>query len=160
MKSERPLLVPPVFEYTLDMTKELCKVKHNLMTENWLESDEISIYTDASKHDNRVGCAWVAVERFLTDTPRKRRLPDDYNIVEAELMGMLGALREWHGRCEQLFIYPDCQPALKLIWSMSLTAERAAIWHMFAPALNDIATAVTFGWSPGHVGIVGNELAD
>ena len=107
-----------------------------------------------------VGCAWVAVKRGLADTPQKRRLPDDNNIVEAELMAMLGALRECHGHCEQLFIYSDCQPTLKLIRSMSPTGERAAIWHMFAPALNSIPTAVTFGWSPGHVGILGNELAN
>ena len=102
----------------------------------------------------------MAVERGLADTAQKRRLPDDYNIVEAELMGKLGALREWHGRCEQLFIYSNCQPALKLIRSMSPTGKRAAIWYMFTLTLNSIATAVTFGWSSGHVDIVGNELAD
>ena len=160
MKSDPPFLILPVFEDTPDMTKELYKIKHDLTTENRLELDEISIYTDASKHHDGVGCAWVAVEQVLADTPRKGRLPDNYNIVEAKLIGMLGALREWHGCCEQLFIYSNCQPALKLIRSMSPTGERAAIWHMFAPALNDIAMAITFGWSPGHVGIVGNELAD
>ena len=54
MKSDRPLLLPPVFEDILDMTKKLCKVKHNLTTENRLESDAISIYTDVSKHHDGV----------------------------------------------------------------------------------------------------------
>ena len=160
MESDRLLLRTPIFEDSLDMTRELCKTKHILTTENRLESNEVSIYTDASKHQVGVGCAWVAMERGLADTSRKRRLPDDYNIVEAELIGMLGALQEWHGRGEHLFIYSDCQRAIKLIRIMSRTGERAAILHMFAPGLEGIATAVTFGWSPGHVGILGNELAD
>lgn len=92
MESNQLLTIPPAFDNTIDMDKAKGTTAHSLIVDAKRDSDDVCIYTDASKHRGGVGCAWVSFQRGLADTPRRRRLPNDYNIVEAELMGMLGAL--------------------------------------------------------------------
>lgn len=38
--------------------------------------------------------------------------------------------------------------------------EHAGIWESFAPAIGSMTGDITFGWSPRHSNIYGNELAD
>lgn len=97
LESDHVLKNPQTFDGSQDLTKELGVIRHNATVESNWATDNVCIYTDASKHQEGVGCAWVAIERGLADTSRKRRLPDEYNIVEAELIGMLDALRKWSG---------------------------------------------------------------
>nr|CAI5839633.1 unnamed protein product [Callosobruchus analis] len=114
------------------------------------------IYTDGSKSDDKVGSAFITSEQS-----HYWKLDRASSIFTAELYAIWQALR-----------YVEyCQTGTFLICCDSLTALRTIkATFSFDPLIQNINETyhwltstgknVIFVWTPGHVGIVGNERAD
>jgi len=87
------------------------------------------------------------------------KLPDDWSVVECELVAILWALKQLDQLgIRRAVVFTDWKAALEIIGSMTKHGYRSAIWEAFVPAINAL-DEVAFGWSPRHVGIAGNEIA-
>ena len=109
------------------MTKDNGIAIHKIIADEARRTEQVYLYSDMSKYCEGVGCAWLAIEPGVTDKPWKRRLQDDYNIIEAELIGILDALRKWCRRRDNMYIYSNWQPALRLIKGMAPSGELVVI---------------------------------
>jgi len=118
-----------------------------------------AIYTDGSKEQEKTACAFVTAEHVST-----YRLPDESDIIEAELQAIVMA-------GQHLVDHPDIKKAV--LFTDSLTALNllsTSQQHDYALYTNEImlsnrrlqsnGTDLVLVWVPAHVGIPGNEAAD
>ncbi|GBM54903.1 Putative protein in type-1 retrotransposable element R1DM [Araneus ventricosus] len=118
-------------------------------------SISLSIYTDGSKLDGRVGAAFHVVEGTFT-VDFQFRLEDYNSVFQAELSALCQAL-QWklinrpHQHCD---IFTDSMSALKALQKHqprnNLVEEIKAIQDGF----------VSLHWVKAHIGVEGNESAD
>ena len=114
------------------------------------------IYTDGSRSSDGVGCAAIVPSRSL-----RARLPSHASVLSAELTAIsfaVDALRNFASGSYTVFtdsrsaiqclpsIYPRHPVAVRILESLYM--------------LFDLDIQVTFCWTPAHVDIRGNELAD
>jgi ribonuclease HI len=119
--------------------------------------DHVPIYTDGSKSNNFVGCAYA-----IGDKACSYRLHNALSIFSAEILAIVKALEQIRGRREKNFIiYTD---SLSVLHSMSDPDHRsnALIFKVFnlVNGLISSGYSILFCWVPSHVGIEGNEIAD
>lgn len=133
----------------------------NSMIDNHFQ-DWHRIYTDASKHTSHVGIG-VYHEQF--NIVQKIKFPPESSVFTGECYGILKALEYiLLMKLEKTLILSDSKSALMAIQRYPFQSK-----HMY-PVIFNIRTAlhncvlrgyvVMFAWIPGHVGIVGNVLAD
>jgi ribonuclease HI len=119
-------------------------------------SDSTHIFTDGSKTDVGVACAFVTPTSSFS-----YRLPNNSSIFTAELFALLKAVKYITSiRPIKFTIFSDSLSSLQAI---AKTNNPNALVSQIQHALN-IAhkkdKEISFCWIPGHVGIEGNENAD
>jgi ribonuclease HI len=120
-------------------------------------SNYIPIYTDGSKCDSFVGCAYV-----IGNTECSYRLHPAFSIFSAEMIAIFKALEiiSSHGKYN-FIIYTDSLSTL-----LSLSSPNSHSHSLIFKILNlldhlsSLGLSVLFCWVPSHVGIFGNERVD
>src|SRR5207302_813883 len=141
--------------------KEVMAARHRLLFKELSSSSDLVVYTDRSKSSEGAGVAWTVFVRGQVTGAGGCAVPSSWSIVECELFAAVCALRACRssarGRPVHLFL--DCVPALILIENMMSDGDSAEMWEVMVPLLNEF-TSVSFGWVPGHMGVLGNEAVD
>ena len=167
----QPWQVPPwkLEHAVIDSDYATCSKKDNpnliaieaKMKIDQLHQHTLKIFTDGSKIENRVGCAWTIPSLQIT---KNYRLTDNSSITTAELMAILEALR-FICNCPRTFIsitiLTDSKSALQSITRENGT--RTELVREIMILIHEIrirGTEVSLIWIPSHVGIHGNDEAD
>ena len=133
----------------------------HLMKQNFQElqsrlSDYQHIYTDGSKVEDKVGCAYISGSHH-----EKIRLPDGSSIFTAESKAINMALDYvMNNSLENKFvIFSDSLSVLK---SLNHTSSKNPIIQNVIEKHHELSKTkeILFCWLPSHVGIKGNEAAD
>ncbi|KAL1447432.1 hypothetical protein WDU94_005533 [Cyamophila willieti] len=113
------------------------------------------VYTDGSKDENGVGCAFTIPDRNIV---KKYSLNKDASIFHAELYAILQSLI--------MIIDMSMEKAIIITDSLSCLQALVQLGHP-NPLVQKIQSLFTsyqaeikFFWCPSHVGIAGNESAD
>lgn len=162
-----PFVTPPWQrgpETHIDETEEKARNRHDRETATGLS---LSIYTDGSGIDGRIGAAAVCP---LTQQTRAADMGSDTvsTVYAAELKGVSLALKiaqeytDRDGRRQKVAIYTDNQAA---IWSLTKAEGRSGAYIVKDIArqiqnLQDRGRQVEVRWIPAHTGVPGNEAAD
>ena len=116
----------------------------------------VSIYTDGSKSNNGVGLSVIT-----SDLKEKRKMPPYSSVFSAELGAISLALYKISSLpYKQFTIYTDSQSALNALEAFNPKHPGVRGIQENIHILHRRNIEVSFCWSPGHVGIKGNELAD
>jgi ribonuclease HI len=164
------ITVPPVAPWTLAKPRVLLDLHHatakgSTTPEIYLSKfreivssypDRQAIYTDGSKVGDRVACAAVS-----NTTTYNRRLPDGASIYSAELTAILLALDlAKRDRSTKFFICTDSLSSLEAIKNRKLDQPFIQEIYSKLSKLANLRKSIYFVWTPGHIGIAGNERAD
>ena len=137
----------------LAFNKEFSRVRQNYS--NYFEA-----YTDGSKHDDKVGAA--AHFPSHPDRPSAVRLRDTSSVFNAELEGILLALRRFKtvARHRKYFvIFTDSLSATQAVREKNFKNKNIVrILNLIRSFPSQVR--ISFVWIPAHVGIRGNEIAD
>ena len=134
-------------------------------------TEQIKVYSDGSAHDGQVGAAAILQRAGKPNRTLRLHLgtTEQHTVYEAELVGMIMGLhlikteKKKNMKCA---LNVDNQAALVAIKSeMNKSGQHLAanILQIAKQLLNGKGNKrfrLTFRWSAGHVGIVGNEEAD
>ena len=117
------------------------------------------IFTDGSKHDGRVGSAYVIM--FSNDVVKtdQFRLPDSCSVYQAELYAIHQAalFASLHDFDMDITFLSDSQAALQALQSDRITSR---VVLDTIRALDNLNGDINLVWVPAHAGIFGNEKAD
>ena len=112
-----------------------------------------------------------ALKRGIGEGIRGKRLPESYEVVDAELTAILHALTTTasrdNPRRRRCLVCSDCLSALRMVedaWRMGVTwtgarSGRAAILHAINEVREKIELCVMM-WNPAHSGVANNAVAD
>jgi ribonuclease HI len=120
-------------------------------------SDYTPIFTDGSKSDNFVGCAFI-----IGDIVKSHRLHPSFSIFTAEIIAIVKALEDLSQfQGDKFIFYVD---SLSVLEALSSPNQRShplihKVLHIL-DRLSSLGFKILFCWVPSHVGISGNELAD
>ena len=153
-------LVTPSVDVSLSETKK-DDVSPELFKARALEhidsyTNHISAYTDGSKTDEGVGCAFVC-----GDTTRSFTLPSHASVYTSELIAINKLL--CYIQVESGMSYLILSDSLSSLLTISSFYPCSPIAQEILQRLTDLDRAgkhVTICWIPSHVGIAGNERAD
>ena len=119
-------------------------------------TNHTSTYTDGSKTDQGVGCAFVS-----GDTTRSFTLPGHASVFTSELVALVKALSYIEVGSETLhLILTDSLSALLALRTFYPQNPLVQDILKRLTALDQAGKEITLCWIPSHVGILGNELAD
>ena len=153
-------ITKPNILFDLHNSKKSLSDSH-LMKQNFQElqsrlSDYQHIYTDGSKVEDKVGCAYISGSHH-----EKIRLPDGSSIFTVESKAIDMALDYvMNNSLENKFvIFSDSLSVLK---SLNHTASKNPKIQNVIEKHHELSKSkdVLFCWLPSHVGIKGNEAAD
>ena len=153
-------ITKPNILFDLHNSKKSLSDSH-LMKQNFQElqsrlSDYQHIYTDGSKVEDKVGCAYISGSHH-----EKIRLPDGSSIFTAESKAIDMALDYvMNNSLENNFvIFSDSLSVLK---SLNHTASKNPKIQNVIEKRHELSKSkeILFCWLPSHVGIKGNEAAD
>jgi len=83
-----------------------------------------------------------------------------YDSVRIELAAITCAMEDAvMKKVKNCTLFMDCIPAIRTINSMQKEGQAAGIWNIMVPIINQL-DEVRIHWTPGHIGIEGNEAAD
>lgn len=119
-------------------------------------TDAACIYTDGSKTNENVGCAY-----YVNNETYKWKLPPIASVYTAELMAISKAL-DYCGN-KQKNDYIICTDSLSSIDSLeNVFSDDPLVQEILAKrdALRKAGKKTIIVWTPGHIGINGNEKAD
>ena len=161
---DRPRLYPPRFtpgsrlEPTRGMTKEDAATAFKAWFAG-LPSWDITVFSDGSKTAEGLGYGYAIYEGQTLVEEGRGSLDSCGVVFDAEALGALRGL----DKARQL--YPDapitlCIDNTATIWCIQKDASPTSQW-VFIKIHQLLGTGtVTLKWSPGHLGIEGNERAD
>lgn len=111
------------------------------------------IYTDGSKMDNNVGCAFVLDEQTF-----KFHLPSECSIFTAELYAILKAIEYAKQNITHAIVVTDSLSSIQIIQDPH--SSNHIVQHIQDALLNTENSHIRIMWAPSHQGIHGNEKAD
>ena len=161
----RPFRVPPWLVPTIDTC--LLDIKKSFHSAPCIQSlfldhmpkheDSVCIYTDGSKSDDAVGCAAI-----INDTEYSAKLSKQNSSFSAELIAILLILKNilYNSNFNNFTIFSDSKSALSAIKSFYPNNSLILDIQFYLTRLTNSGKRISFCWSPGHVGIQGNEDAD
>ncbi|XP_023238091.1 uncharacterized protein LOC111636936 [Centruroides sculpturatus] len=124
----------------------------------WLEQN-LNIFTDGSKNDEEVGCAFVAFQRNTEIYTFSDRLGSTCSAFQAELWAILSAIK-W---CNHNFNSTD----INIFTDSCSSVQAISNYNWRHPIVNCILNNLlennnrfTVIWVRGHCGVFGNERAD
>ena len=149
-----------------DINLELCKsskqntdplvLRHTFEETISKYKDHLLIFTDGSKSDDAVGCAFYSSEGAGT-----QRLDADSSIFTAESRAISKALTHAaKSRRKKVLVLSDSLSVLKGLQNFYCTDPRLTKILDGVDKINRKGREVRFLWVPSHVGIRGNEVAD
>lgn len=119
----------------------------------------IPVYTDGSKSESGVGFAAVLPFRII-----KGKLPNSSSILSAEISAIYCALFALNNinlnKNSQIVIYSDSQSALQSLISYDHQNPLVINCKIKIHRLSQKGHRTLLCWTPSHVGIRGNEIAD
>ena len=137
------------------------------IVENESRNEDISIYTDGSKIENRTGFGWVVYKGEFIITQGCVGLPDHSTVYEAECMAIIYALRElmsMYKACPSLgkvVLYADNQAALLTLLKIKVVGRlRCDLVNTVEEFETTFPGSLHFFWVKGHSNVTGNENAD
>ena len=116
-------------------------------------------YTDGSKSEHKVAAA-----AFFTkdpDNPKTTRLRDGSSVFNAELEGILLALKKFLtlSQPKNFILYTDSLSAVESLRNKTFKIENVKRFYNLLKKIPP-QTQLVIAWVPSHVGISGNEKAD
>ena len=116
-------------------------------------------YTDGSKSEHKVAAA-----AFFTkdpDNPKTTRLRDGSSVFNAELEGILLALKKFLtlSQPKNFIIYTDSLSAVEGLRNKTFKTKNVKHFYNLLKKISP-QTQLVIAWVPSHVGISGNEKAD
>ena len=116
-------------------------------------------YTDGSKSEQKVAAA-----AFFTkdpDNPKTTRLRDGSSVFNAELEGILLALKKFLtlSQPKNFIIYTDSLSAVEGLRNKTFKTKNVKRFYNLLKKISP-QTQLVIAWVPSHVGISGNEKAD
>jgi ribonuclease HI len=167
----QPYIVPPwwipVATCIIPRTKEDAKSFHeNLINLHQNNVSHACIYTDGSGNQGNIGAAAYSPTTHLT-TFKKLGKDTEFNVYAGELYGIILALRlclNYLPTVTSLTIFIDNQAAISAFSNPFSQSGQT----LLVEALDLIQTlnfsrytfSLSLVWTPGHCGIIGNEIAD
>jgi ribonuclease HI len=149
---------------TFQFDKETTDVAKRNLTNQVIETynQHIQIYTDGSKKDKVVGCAYHIPQFGQTHT---HRIPDNLSVYTSELTALLEATK-WclNQNGTNFVIFTDSLSSLQALQAnTNLKKGRADLLTKIKnhnKTLRNQNKFLTYCWIPAHVGVEGNEKAD
>lgn len=125
-------------------------------------SADYKIFTDGSKHDDRVGAAFVVLGTNRdTITTRKFKLHDCCSVFQAELLAILRATEFiLENKIHESYIFSDSMSGLTELQNPNSYNYFAAHIHNNLHYAEACGLNIKFNWVKAHIGIAGNEIAD
>ena len=115
------------------------------------------VFTDGSKSDDGVACAATCASR----RPLTTRLPFDSSIYTAELSALILSLKiAYQSKRKRFIIFSDSLSALEAISIQNVDHPLLIEFYQLYTKLSRDGHDIVLAWTPGHVGIQGNEIAD
>ncbi|KAF7363687.1 RNA-directed DNA polymerase from transposon X-element [Mycena sanguinolenta] len=158
---------PPLWSPTIQI--QIPETKEDAIKADREDTSTYKVYTDGSGIDRRIGASAVlfkdgreigALQLFLGDD-------DQHTVYEGEGIGgclAMALLLKLDNLQGPVTIVVDNQAAVRAILARTPLPSHWIwdVWHGLAAALarRHPNAHVTVRWSPGHVGIIGNERAD
>ncbi|XP_023217402.1 uncharacterized protein LOC111619815 [Centruroides sculpturatus] len=131
---------------------------HNYLNINPPQYSDVQIFTDGSKLDSKVGCAFVAYKDDHEIHSEQYRLSDHCTAFQAELTA-IGKATNWvsaHYKHATIVILTDCLSALSIINSK----KQHPIATNIRKHLSNSTNHLYINWTRGHQGTAGNERAN
>ena len=151
----------PVVEHCKWYPGKLHEMGKEFLRVSFLEHMEehpnsIMVFTDGSKSDAGVGYGVI-----FPDFNRSGRLLDQSSIFTAEAYAILVAVKEISSQQRGNYvIFTDSQSILQALENFNSTHPIVIEILEWSYLVEAHGSNISFCWSPGHIGIVGNEKAD
>lgn len=157
-------IIPPWSSNTIHFIDNLVNLNREYTSSNTYKQmfyeiinnlpDHINIYTDGSRIDNQVGCAFQS-----SGVKMKYHLPPVCSIFTAELYAIYEAIKYtiFNNIGYNTIIITD---SLSSIQAIQQPYSSNYIVQDIQQELNRVGPQIKFLWVPSHKGIYGNELAD
>lgn len=133
------------------------------LTVEWYYQDidiyDFKIFTDGSKIENRVGCAFIVIDKYNQYIHReKHRLQDGNTVFQAETWALLKAVQFVRlNKLNNVGIYTDSRSALQALRQMD---SKNIIIREIQEEIRKCMNKVVLHWVKAHIGIQYNEEAD
>lgn len=119
--------------------------------------DYKQIYTDGSKTQHNVGCAYAV----SNEGHKLFKLPTSTSIFTAELMAIYQALKEVNESSRgNYFIFTDSLSSIKALQAQIVKNNLARNVVLMTQEILKKGSKIIFAWIPSHVGINENERVD
>lgn len=126
-----------------------------------IEATDYSFYTDGSAMGNKIGAAFVIIDKLGRAIKYKQmKLPEHSNNFEAETVAIYEAIKEM-GTMSQTNTYQIVTDSLSTLEALKNANNTNPFVHKIRQQLNQLEnTKVRLVYTPAHMGTTGNELAD
>lgn len=124
-----------------------------------LGQNSIKIFTDGSKMDGAVGCAFVVYDGQAEVMTKKYKLGPHCSVFQSELWAIYNALQTALGfnrEGEAIFIVSDSQSAILAIENVYTDNPIVDLIHDSLLQLQEKRMYAIFMWARSHIGIEGN----
>ncbi|XP_047022634.1 uncharacterized protein LOC124632025 [Helicoverpa zea] len=123
--------------------------------------DTTQVYTDGSKHNDRVGAAVVIIQNNSVRYIKKLKLHECCSVFQAEMLAILHACKLLlDRRSSPATVLSDCKSALTELANPYSSNHFATQVHNLLLDAESAGLSISFAWIKSHIGIPGNELAD